>query len=109
MPLPRWRKLSQPLSATVFDFDDDEEHLEDATQLDLPVEVDQPAVAAAQMLSESLFDTSHDAASCPLVGVDILKGSVGGHKVYLRTGEYEDGTVGEVFIDMHKGAPLSEV
>ena len=25
-----------------------------------------------------------------------------GHKVYLRTGEYEDGTLGEVFIDMHK-------
>jgi ribonucleoside-diphosphate reductase alpha chain len=27
---------------------------------------------------------------------------VGGHKVYLRTGEYEDGTLGEIFIDMHK-------
>ncbi|MDR3607813.1 MAG: vitamin B12-dependent ribonucleotide reductase, partial [Oligoflexia bacterium] len=27
---------------------------------------------------------------------------VAGHKVYLRTGEYEDGAVGEVFIDMHK-------
>jgi len=28
--------------------------------------------------------------------------SVGGHKVYVRTGEYEDGTLGEIFIDMHK-------
>lgn len=28
--------------------------------------------------------------------------SVAGHKVYLRTGEYEDGQLGEVFIDMHK-------
>lgn len=27
---------------------------------------------------------------------------VAGHKLYLRTGEYEDGTIGEVFIDMHK-------
>ena len=27
---------------------------------------------------------------------------VGGHKLFLRTGEYEDGTLGEVFIDMHK-------
>ncbi|OGH60990.1 MAG: ribonucleoside-diphosphate reductase, adenosylcobalamin-dependent [Candidatus Lindowbacteria bacterium RIFCSPLOWO2_12_FULL_62_27] len=27
---------------------------------------------------------------------------VGGHKVYLRTGEYEDRTLGELFIDMHK-------
>lgn len=30
------------------------------------------------------------------------KASVGGHKIYLRTGEYADGTLGEIFIDMHK-------
>jgi ribonucleoside-diphosphate reductase alpha chain len=30
------------------------------------------------------------------------KAIVGGHKVYLRTGEYEDGRLGEIFIDMHK-------
>lgn len=30
------------------------------------------------------------------------KAIVGGHKVYLRTGEYEDGNLGEIFIDMHK-------
>ena len=30
------------------------------------------------------------------------KAVVGGHKVYLRTGEYEDGQLGEIFIDMHK-------
>jgi len=30
------------------------------------------------------------------------KSRIGGHKVYLRTGEYEDGTLGEIFIDMHK-------
>jgi ribonucleoside-diphosphate reductase alpha chain len=28
--------------------------------------------------------------------------AVGGHKVFLRTGEYEDGALGEIFIDMHK-------
>jgi len=27
---------------------------------------------------------------------------IGGHKVFLRTGEYEDGSLGEIFIDMHK-------
>jgi len=27
---------------------------------------------------------------------------VGGHKIYLRTGDYEDGKLGEIFIDMHK-------
>jgi ribonucleoside-diphosphate reductase alpha chain len=32
---------------------------------------------------------------------------IGGHKVFLRTGEYEDGTLGEVFIDLAKeGATL---
>ncbi len=30
------------------------------------------------------------------------KAVVGGHKVYLRTGEYQDGKLGEIFIDMHK-------
>ena len=30
------------------------------------------------------------------------KAVVAGHKVFLRTGEYEDGTLGEIFIDMHK-------
>jgi ribonucleoside-diphosphate reductase alpha chain len=30
------------------------------------------------------------------------KANVGGHKVYLRTGEYEDGRIAEIFIDMHK-------
>jgi ribonucleoside-diphosphate reductase alpha chain len=30
------------------------------------------------------------------------KAVIGGHKVYLRTGEYTDGQLGEIFIDMHK-------
>ena len=30
------------------------------------------------------------------------KAIVGGHKVYLKTGEYQDGSLGEIFIDMHK-------
>src|SRR3546814_20815191 len=35
------------------------------------------------------------------------KAIVGGHKVYLRTGAYEDGAVGEIFIDMpQEGAPF---
>ncbi len=40
----------------------------------------------------------------------IQKASVGGHKVYLHTGEYDDGELGEVFIDMHKeGAAFRSV
>ncbi|MFH1858336.1 MAG: vitamin B12-dependent ribonucleotide reductase, partial [Candidatus Omnitrophota bacterium] len=35
---------------------------------------------------------------------------VGGHKVYLRTGEYDDGKLGEIFVDMHKeGATLRSI
>ncbi len=30
------------------------------------------------------------------------KGKVGGHTIFVRTGEYDDGTLGEIFIDMHK-------
>jgi len=30
------------------------------------------------------------------------KATIGGHKVYLRTGDYQDGTLGEIFVDMHK-------
>ena len=32
----------------------------------------------------------------------IQKAAVGGHKVYLHTGEYDDGALGEIFLDMHK-------
>ncbi len=32
----------------------------------------------------------------------VREATVGGHKVFLRTGEYEDGTLGEIFIDMYK-------
>ncbi len=32
----------------------------------------------------------------------IQKSIVGGHKVYLHTGEYDDGALGEIFIDLHK-------
>ncbi len=30
------------------------------------------------------------------------KAVIGGHKVYVHTGEYSDGSLGEIFIDMHK-------
>jgi len=30
------------------------------------------------------------------------KAKIGGQSIFLRTGEYEDGTLGEIFIDMHK-------
>jgi ribonucleoside-diphosphate reductase alpha chain len=32
----------------------------------------------------------------------IQKARIGNHKLYLHTGEYEDGTLGEIFLEMHK-------
>ncbi len=96
-------KLSQPLSSTVFDFDDDEDTTEAATQLDLPVAVDRPAVAAAQIAEKVVVRYLARRRKLPGRRAGYTqKAAVGGHKVYLRTGEYEDGSLGEVFIDMHK-------
>ena len=36
----------------------------------------------------------------------IQKATIGGHKVYLHTGEYEDGKIGEIFIDTSKEGEL---
>ena len=36
----------------------------------------------------------------------IQKITIGNHKIYLHTGEYDDGTVGEIFIDMNKEGEL---
>lgn len=33
------------------------------------------------------------------------KASVGGHKLFVRTGEYDDGSLGEIFIALHKEGP----
>ena len=37
----------------------------------------------------------------------IQKATIGDHKVYLHTGEYEDGKIGEIFIDTSKEGELS--
>ena len=36
----------------------------------------------------------------------IQKVTIGSHKIYLHTGEYDDGKVGEIFIDMNKEGEL---
>ena len=39
-----------------------------------------------------------------------VKASVGGHKIYIHTGEYEDGKLGEIFLDMSKeGATMRSI
>ena len=95
-------KLSQPLSSALVEMDD-EASTEDGVQLELPVAVDRPAVAAQQLAERVVVRYLARRRRLP----DRRRGytqkaTVGGHKVYLRTGEYEDGALGEIFIDMHK-------
>ena len=91
-------KLSQPLSAALID-DDDLESLEEIA--------DAPTAVQAPVLAERIIERVVERAAARTRLPDRRKGytqkaSVGGHKVYLRTGEYEDGKIGEIFIDMHK-------
>ena len=98
-------KLSQPLNAQILA--DEEEEQDDVL---MSVASDQPAVQRAAVVAERVVErviervrVSNERDRLP----DRRKGYtqkavVGGHKVYLRTGEYDDGRLGEIFIDMHK-------
>src|SRR5262249_28737829 len=94
-------KLSQPLSATVFDDIEDED--EKAEALDAVIKA--PAAERAAVVAERAVQAIARSQRLRLPGRRkgyIQKAVVGGHKVYLHTGEYQDGTLGEIFIDMHK-------
>ncbi len=83
-------KLSQPLSAS--------------TDSGKAVEATSDVMAVAEKVTERVL-VRYLAKRRPLPGRRngyTQKAIVGGHKLYLRTGEYEDGTVGEIFLDMHK-------
>jgi len=83
-------KLSQPLSASV-----------DTTK---SVDATTDIVAVAEKITERVL-VRYLAKRRPLPARRngyTQKAVIGGHKLYLRTGEYEDGTVGEIFLDMHK-------
>jgi ribonucleoside-diphosphate reductase alpha chain len=101
-------KLSQPLASQLIADDEEDDNLIEAF-------IEKPAAARATALAERVVEkvverivVMRERERMP----DRRKGYtqkavVGGHKVYLRTGEYDDGRLGEIFIDMHKeGAAL---
>jgi ribonucleoside-diphosphate reductase alpha chain len=101
-------KLSQPLNSQLISDDEDEDDAVEAYY-------DKPMAARTAQVSEKIVEklveriiVMREREKMP----DRRKGYtqkavVGGHKVYLRTGEYDDGRIGEIFIDMHKeGAAL---
>ena len=95
-------KLSQPLNTQLLSDDEDEaeEIVEEIAA--------KPQTARAEIIAERIVEriierTVREREKMP----DRRKGytqkaRVGGHKVYLTTGEYQDGRLGEIFIDMHK-------
>jgi ribonucleoside-diphosphate reductase alpha chain len=101
-------KLSQPLQSQLIADDAEDEDIIEAF-------LEKPATSRAAALAEKVVEkvverivVMRERERMP----DRRKGYtqkavVGGHKVYLRTGEYDDGRLGEIFIDMHKeGAAL---
>jgi hypothetical protein len=102
-------KLSQPLQAQLIA---DEE---DAADEAIAALIEKPAAARAAAVSEKVVERVVERITVLREREKLpdrrkgytQKAVVGGHKVYLRTGEYDDGRLGEIFIDMHKeGAAL---
>ncbi len=94
-------KLSQPLASTVFDAAGDEDEQAEAAAAVIRA----PAAERAALIAERAVQAMVRAGRRRLPGRRkgyIQKAVVGGHKVYLHTGEYGDGSLGEIFVDMHK-------
>ncbi len=100
-------KLSQPLNAALIE--------DEAEEADEAVEalVAQPAAARAVAVTEKIVERIierhiREQEKLPSRRKGYTqKAKVGGHTIFLRTGEYEDGRLGEIFIDMNKeGATL---
>jgi ribonucleoside-diphosphate reductase alpha chain len=102
-------KLSQPLNSQVLG--DDEDDAADAADTLMT----QPLAARAAIISERIVEKivervvyvekekKKEREKLPSRRKSYTqKATVGGHKVYLHTGEYDDGRLGEIFIDMHK-------
>jgi ribonucleoside-diphosphate reductase alpha chain len=101
-------KLSQPLNSQLIADEDDEE---DAVEAFL----DKSNAARTAALSEKVVEKIVERITVLREREKLpsrrkgytQKAVVGGHKIYLRTGEYDDGRIGEIFVDMHKeGAAL---
>jgi ribonucleoside-diphosphate reductase alpha chain len=97
-------KLSQPLNAQVLGDDiDDQEEVAEQLMADKPMAA--RAAVAAERIVERIVERVRQQEREKLPNRRksyTQKATVGGHKVYLHTGEYEDGRLGEIFIDMHK-------
>ena len=94
-------KLSQPLAAALLDDDDDAaEVMEEGNPQERAATLAEKVVEKV-IVKEIIKEQERSKMPERRKGYT-QKAIVGGHKVYLRTGEYSNGALGEIFIDMHK-------
>ena len=93
-------KLSQPLAAALIEDDEAAEEIMIAGSAQEKAAVLAEKIVKKVIVKE-LIKSHREKLPARRKGYT-QKAIVGGHKVYLRTGEYEDGNLGEIFIDMHK-------
>jgi ribonucleoside-diphosphate reductase alpha chain len=91
-------KLSQPLNAALME----ETDLDDLSSQPSAIKAQVVAERVVEKIVEKVIHASYRHKLPYRRDGYTQKASVGGHKIYLRTGNYEDGTLGEIFIDMHK-------
>ena len=102
-------KLSQPLTSRLLFSDKDE--IDDEIERLAQAPASEKSRIVAERIVERIIERAPGRRRLPdrRKGY-IQKSIVGGHKVYLHTGEFDDGELGEVFIDMHKeGAAFRSV
>lgn len=93
-------KLSQPLNSSLIADDEDDDAVDNF--------IEQPIAARTAHISEKIVEkiiekVINEREKLPSRRQGYTqKAVVGGHKVYLRTGEFGNGRLGEIFIDMHK-------
>ena len=93
-------KLSQPLSAIAASSNPLAERLL-ALQSEPAEPVAAPAAGAPAAVEAPSFVSARHSLPNRRDGYT-QKAKIGGHSVFVRTGEYDDGRLGEIFLDMHK-------
>ncbi|MBV8839956.1 MAG: vitamin B12-dependent ribonucleotide reductase, partial [Alphaproteobacteria bacterium] len=103
-------KLSQPLQSQLIADEDEEDEVDAFLEKPLAARTTQVAERVVEKIVERITVLRERERMPDRRKGYTQKAVVGGHKVYLRTGEYDDGRLGEIFIDMHKeGAALRSI
>ncbi len=96
-------KLSQPLnSALIADEDDEDDAVEALIQQPMAARATEVAERIVERIVERV-ERRREQEKLPTRRKGYTqKAKIGGHTLFLRTGEYDDGRLGEIFLDMNK-------